>query len=232
MNVRIVSNFVQASPTRAAIEDQSRAVTSATLYERHVKRALDLVVSASLLLLLIPAVVAIALAIRVGVGRGVLYTQKRVGRSGRTFTIVKFRTMHHDRRSAAVGVEVDRRAAHKVDHDPRHTRVGRALRRLSLDELPQLWNVLRGDMSLVGPRPEIYDVAVARGLVNHVRHSVRPGMTGPYQVSSLRLNGDLRDGLHLDEQYVQRITFLGDFRYLIRTVGLMLGLGSPGAGGS
>lgn len=228
MNVSSVSNLVQTMPSRVTDPPLAASSVTITMYERRFKRALDLVMAVLLIPIAVPFLVVLAVAVRVGLGRGVFYTQKRVGRSGEAFTIVKFRTMHPDRRTESVGVTTDRREAHKVDHDPRHTRVGRALRRLSLDELPQLWNVFCGDMSLVGPRPEIYSLARERGMVGHVRHAVRPGMTGPYQVSGLRFNGDLRDGLELDEQYVQRITLRGDLGYLVRTVGVMLGLYSAG----
>ncbi|NNC78877.1 MAG: sugar transferase, partial [Acidimicrobiales bacterium] len=106
-----------------------------------------------------------------------------------------------------------------------HTTVGRILRKLSLDELPQLWNVIRGEMSLVGPRPEIPSVAESRGYLDHVRHTVRPGITGPYQVSELRYAGDLRDGLDLDEEYANNVTFHGDCAYILRTF-VALGRGS------
>ena len=114
----------------------------------------------------------------------------------------------------------------KIADDPRVTRVGRFLRRTSIDELPQLINVLRGEMSLVGPRPEVYSIALERGYVDHPRHEVRPGITGPYQTSDLRLNGDLRDGLHIDSDYVEKLSFRDDVRYLVRTIGTLFGFGS------
>lgn len=188
------------------------------------KRVLDVIGGLLLLVLILPAVAAIALAVRLRLGPGVFYSQKRVGREGETFTIWKFRTMLPDRRrQAAGGVSHDRRKSHKDIDDPRHTRLGRLLRRFSLDELPQLWNVIRGDMSLVGPRPELRDVAAERGYLHHVRHQVRPGMTGPYQTSDLRLNGDLRDGLKADADYVASISLGGDLMYLLRTVSTMVG---------
>lgn len=188
------------------------------------KRLFDFVGGLILLGLILPAIVAIALAVRLRLGPGVFYSQQRVGRDGRSFTIWKFRTMLPDRRlqSASDAVIHDRRKSHKDIDDPRHTRLGRLLRRFSLDELPQLWNVIRGDMSLVGPRPEIREVAQERGYLDHVRHHVRPGMTGPYQTSDLRLNGDLRDGLEVDAEYVDSVSLAGDLKYIVRTVSTML----------
>lgn len=206
-----------------------RLVHEKTLYERSLKRPLDVAGALVLLTLTLPLSLIIALAIRVGLGRGIFYRQQRVGLDGAPFTILKFRTMRPDRRTGEIGqtgeipVEQDRRSEHKVDNDPRHTGLGRLLRRVSLDELPQLINVLRGQMSLVGPRPEVVGIASQRGYLHHARHEVRPGMTGPYQVSDLRLNGDLRDGLELDAEYVRNLTFATDLRCILKTFGVMLG---------
>ena len=223
---------VSHEPLTLVAADELRLVRSRSLYERRFKRTLDVVGSLAMLIVTLPISAAIALAVRAGLGKGIFYRQDRVGLGGESFTILKFRTMRPDRRKSEVGtlaeapVETDRRSEHKVDDDPRHTGLGRLLRRLSLDELPQLLNVLRGDMSLVGPRPELVGVAGARGYRDHVRHEVRPGMTGPYQVSDLRLNGDLRDGLELDEWYVNNLSFGNDLRYLLKTAGVMIGRSS------
>ena len=217
------------SPAVAAgNEPQLRLVRARGVYERRCKRLFDVVVGAGLAAIALPIVLIVALAVRVKLGSGVFYSQERIGRNGAVFTIWKFRTMRPDRRHRQDTIENDRRMQHKADDDPRHTRLGRLLRKLSLDELPQLWNVLRGDMSLVGPRPEIRSVAEARGYVDHVRHEVRPGMTGPFQTSDLRLSGDLRDGLTVDAEYVQNITFRQDLVYLGKTVTTMLGGSSQG----
>lgn len=211
----------------AAPEDL-RLVRTRTLYERRIKRPFDIIVGSLLLVVAMPLIMLIGLAIRIGLGKGVLYSQRRVGLAGREFVIWKFRTMRPDRRQASPpdAIDDDRRTSHKVIHDPRHTGLGRFLRKTSVDELPQLFNVLRGDMSLVGPRPELVNVARDRGYLDHVRHEVKPGMTGPYQVSELRLNGDLRDGLTLDEHYVENLSFRSDFGYIAKTIGVMLGRSS------
>lgn len=166
----------------------------------------------------------IAVAVRVGLGKPVLYRQERVGKDGEIFTIYKFRSMRPDRRSRVVELPTgeDRRGGHKNSNDPRHTGLGRRLRSLSLDELPQLINVLRGEMSLVGPRPEIPEIAESGDYLDHVRHEVKPGMTGPYQTSSLRLRGNLKDGLHLDADYVFNMSFRRDVRYVLATIKLLL----------
>ena len=205
--------------------DDLRIVRDRSLYERSFKRPLDVALGSLALVGAAPLMAAIAVAIRLRLGKGVFYDQQRIGVGGEPFTIYKFRTMRPDRRQQelAVPAENDRRGDHKTDDDPRHTRLGRLLRRLSLDELPQLFNVLRGEMSLVGPRPEIVGVARQRGYLNHPRHDVKPGMTGPYQTSTLRLNGDLRDGLHLDEEYVKNLTLRNDVRYLVRTFTVFFG---------
>jgi lipopolysaccharide/colanic/teichoic acid biosynthesis glycosyltransferase len=196
-----------------------------TRYERFGKRAFDIVFSLVLLVVLLPLLAATALAVRLSMGRGVLYLQDRVGRHGRTFRIYKFRSMREDRRRAPDPVPVDgqdRRQTHKTDEDPRHTKVGRIIRKLSLDELPQLLNILRGDMSLVGPRPELVSVAKAHDMVAHPRHQVRPGLTGPWQLSQWR-DRPIYEHLEPDETYVEKLTLRKDLGYLLRTVGAVFG---------
>ena len=191
-----------------------------TFYERRLKRAVDVTLGSALAVASLPVAAVLASAVRVGLGKPVLYEQQRIGQNGELFTIYKFRTMRPDRRRRDVDdmpVATDRRTGHKNVNDPRHTGLGRRLRELSLDEIPQIINVLRGDMSLVGPRPEMPEIAQERGYENHIRHEVRPSMTGPYQTSPLRLNGDLRDGLHLDVEYVMNVSLFKDIRFLIRT---------------
>jgi len=205
--------------------DELRIVRDRSLYERRFKRPFDVVLGTIVLIVALPVMICLAIALRIGLGKNVVYSQQRIGRNGAPFTIYKFRTMRPDRRQRELEFPdgEDRRGAHKNADDPRHTGLGRWLRKLSLDELPQLFNVLRGEMSLVGPRPEIIGVAKQRGYLNHPRHEVQPGMTGPYQTSDLRLNGDLRDGLHLDEEYVNNLTFANDMRYLVKTFTVFFG---------
>lgn len=207
--------------------DDLRIVRNRTLYERRFKRPLDVIVGGVAVVAALPVMGVISLCVRAGLGKGVLYSQERAGMNGEPFTIYKFRTMRPDRRRTELDIprENDRRveANHKNVTDPRHTGLGRILRKLSLDELPQLLNVMRGEMSLVGPRPEMTDIARQRGYLNHVRHEVKPGMTGPYQTSLLRYNGDLRDGLDLDAEYVNNVTLGNDLRYLVKTFTVFFG---------
>ena len=210
--------------------DDLHIVRRRSLYERRIKRPVDFFGALSILLIFSPLFLGIAAMIRIKLGKGVFYEQERAGEHEQPFTIYKFRTMAHDRRQSQSDLPVvnDRRSTHKADDDPRHTGVGRVLRRFSLDELPQLINVIRGEMSLVGPRPEVYEIAQERGYLHHPRHEVKPGMTGPYQVSDLRLSGDLRDGLDADAEYVDQISMSRDLGYLVRTIGVM----ASGATGS
>lgn len=193
-----------------------------SFYERVVKPVFDRIAAALFLLLTLPLMVALALGIRLRLGPGVLFRQQRVGIGGAEFTIYKFRTMAPDRRGRAddgTGLYdgSDRRRTHKTDLDPRHTGFGRFLRKFSLDELPQLLNVLIGDMSLVGPRPELVGVALSTGIVDHPRHWVRPGLTGLWQVSPAR-SRLIVDGLDLDIEYVASCGFLTDLKILVLTV--------------
>ena len=193
-----------------------------TLYQRFWKRAADVVLAVGGLIVLLPVLLVIAGMVRVKLGPGVLYRQARVGRNGRNFVMLKFRTMQH-RDHTDSDDEEDRQATHKMPDHPRLTKFGRMLRRLSLDELPQLWNVIRGQMSLVGPRPELSEKVDDHGLRAHPRHVVRPGLTGEWQVTHRS------SGIHLihcfdeDMEYVSRINLWRDVRIILRTFSVVLG---------
>jgi len=116
----------------------------------------------------------------------------------------------------------ERRMNHKSDDDPRHTSVGRMLRRTSLDELPQLVNVIRGDMSLVGPRPEMSHVVDRHGFRAHSRHSLRPGMTGLWQITTRQEGTHIHEAVDVDERYLQDVSFRKDVGILWRTIGVMI----------
>ncbi len=189
-----------------------------SVYERGGKRAFDLVFSVVLFVMLLPLLFVVWVSLRSTLGSGVILRQERVGRHGRTYRCIKFRTMQHCRRASQRAFDgTERRVTHKSSDDPRHTRLGRVLRRYSLDEMPQLWNVIRGQMSLVGPRPEL-DLRADASFRDHPRHDVRPGLTGPFQLSPLRLDGDLRAGLHLDEEYRRQMSLRHDLVLLVKTV--------------
>ncbi len=186
-----------------------------------VKSLLDVVLAVLLLVVLSPLMVGVAVVVRANLGPGVLFRQTRIGRDGRPFTMLKFRTMMPDRRGRQLAVALERRLTHKSEDDPRHTRVGRWLRRSSLDELPQLWNVLGRDMSLVGPRPELPQVVARYQDWEHSRHLVRPGITGLWQISA-RGDGMMQEFTHLDVDYVRRLSLLLDLSILLRTIPVLI----------
>jgi lipopolysaccharide/colanic/teichoic acid biosynthesis glycosyltransferase len=235
------SSGIATAPTAAAQSGGSRLVNASC-------RALDIVGSAVLLVLTAPLLGVIVIAIRLDSPGPAVFRQQRIGRNRKPFTVNKFRSMHngaaHDRHREFVLRLIkgdppqhdtpDREAAgedapgnnpprpyYKMIADPRITRVGRALRRSSLDELPQLWNVLRGDMSLVGPRPPIpYEV-------EHYppawfdRFAVKPGITGLWQVSG-RSSVTLEEMVRLDIEYARRRTLWLNLRILMRTMPAVL----------
>ena len=186
-------------------------------YVRIVKPVGDRVIASFLLLALAPYFGVVAALIRIKLGKDVLYRQRRIGEGNRVFTMYKFRTMGHDRRCREEAYpSTDRRVTHKSDDDPRHTHLGRTLRKWSLDELPQLWNVLVGDMSIVGPRPELKSVVMKYDLWDHPRHRVKPGITGLWQVSPAR-GAMLHEHLEYDVEYVSEIGLWTDIKILAGT---------------
>jgi len=188
-----------------------------TTYVRLWKPCLDRLAAVFLLLVTAPVLALVALVVRVRLGPGVIFRQQRVGRHGVSFDVLKFRTMLPDRRRADVPISFpDRRCTHKSVADPRHTPVGRFLRRWSLDELPQLVNVARGQMSLIGPRPELASVVARYQPWQHERHDVKPGLTGLWQVTA-RGDGPMELRTDLDIEYARRICFALDARILAAT---------------
>jgi lipopolysaccharide/colanic/teichoic acid biosynthesis glycosyltransferase len=183
------------------------------------KRAFDVVVATLMLLAVLPILVLTAIAVKLGDGGPVLFRQWRVGAGGRPFQILKFRSMRVGADAEVIDLR-DRNVSDgllfKVAGDPRVTTVGRIIRRLSIDELPQLWNVLRGDMSLVGPRP----LAVQPhqfGQLDGRRHDVLPGITGLWQVSGG--NGlTYEQMIELDLHYLEHRSLWLDVRLLVATV--------------
>lgn len=187
-----------------------------------VKRCMDLVLASAALVAFAPVMLLIALVNRLDSPGPVIFKQTRIGRDGHPFVIYKFRTMRPDRRRAQLPfVGPDRRIRHKDPNDPRITRVGRVLRRTSLDELPQLWNVIRGEMSLVGPRPELPEIVEWYEPWQHQRHVVRPGLTGWWQISG-RSNCPMHEHTELDIYYVEHMGFRLDMLILARTVRVAL----------
>jgi lipopolysaccharide/colanic/teichoic acid biosynthesis glycosyltransferase len=197
-----------------------------------VRRTLDILVAGVLLLALAPLMALIALAIRIDTGGPALFRQRRVGRGLREFTMLKFRTMYSDASptphreyvQALIGDDrsPERGRLYKLSVDDRVTAVGRILRSWSLDELPQLINVLRGQMALVGPRPVIpYEVEMYPA--DYLRRfDVRPGLTGLWQVSG-RNERTYEEMVHFDLEYAERASLLLDLRILVKTVPVVLG---------
>jgi exopolysaccharide biosynthesis polyprenyl glycosylphosphotransferase len=188
------------------------------------KQLVDVLAAGAALVLLSPLLAFIALWVRLVDGGPVLFHQVRVGLNGRPFEVVKFRTMVPDAEARLAELEAAnelRGAAFKVTDDPRITRTGRWLRRTSLDELPQLWNVLRGEMSLVGPRPPLPREVAQYDIWHRRRLSMKPGITGLWQVEARR-EPDFDRWVELDLAYIDRWSLWLDLKIVLRTVPAML----------
>jgi exopolysaccharide biosynthesis polyprenyl glycosylphosphotransferase len=183
------------------------------------KRVMDVTISGFLLLLFSPVFLVSSLLILLDSGRPVLFRQRRAGKDGKPFTVLKFRTMvpgAEEQLGELVDLEKLKEPAFKIADDPRVTRAGRMLRRFSLDELPQFVNVLRGDMSLVGPRPEEEAVVALYDERQRIRLAVKPGMTGPMQVYG-RADLTFEERLAMERDYLDNISVAGDLAILLRT---------------
>jgi exopolysaccharide biosynthesis polyprenyl glycosylphosphotransferase len=190
---------------------------------RALKRAMDITLATMLLVLFAPLMAIVAIAIKLDSRGSIFFGQERVGKRGRRFRLLKFRTMTPDaeqRRAELLEQSIDPHWL-KLDHDPRITRVGRRLRRLSLDELPQLWNVLRGEMSLVGPRPLIdADDQLVEGWARR-RLDLTPGITGYWQVLG-RTRIPFEEMVKLDYLYVMNWSLWSDLRLILRTLPVII----------
>jgi exopolysaccharide biosynthesis polyprenyl glycosylphosphotransferase len=205
---------LDGTPVFSLVSGPDRAIALA------VKRTVDLIASAAGLVVLSPMLLIIASTIRLGDGGPVLFRQRRVGLHGRPFDVVKFRSMRPDAEERLSGLahlnEIHGRAF-KMTDDPRITRVGRFLRRSSLDELPQLLNVVRGEMSLVGPRPPLPSEVEGYDLWHRRRLSMKPGMTGLWQVRERR-SADFDTWVQADLEYIDRWSLWLDVKILARTI--------------
>jgi exopolysaccharide biosynthesis polyprenyl glycosylphosphotransferase len=193
-------------------------------YQRLIKRAFDLLIGTMILIFVIPFMVIIAIAIKIDSSGPILFKQYRVGENGRLFWMYKFRSMVIDADKSffkVMGTDNDGNLIYKKPNDPRITKIGKFIRRTSLDELPQLFNVLKGEMSLVGPRPELPLFVEKYEQWQRVRFAVPQGITGWWQV-----NGRSSKPMHLhtedDLYYVQNYSLLLDVRIMFKTVGAVL----------
>ena len=208
-----------ANSSRPWLEDARRGVYPAA------KRALDVAGAALGLLLLTPLLLIVAILIRVESPGPVFFAQTRIGRREHPFRCWKFRSMIIDaeQRKAELMArnEMPGSTTFKMKHDPRITRVGRFIRKASIDELPQLWNVLIGEMSLVGPRPPVPAEVARYSAVDRQRLSVKPGITCTWQVTG-RSDIPFREQVALDLRYIQERSLLLDIRLLLMTVPAVL----------
>jgi lipopolysaccharide/colanic/teichoic acid biosynthesis glycosyltransferase len=193
------------------------------LYEKGIKPLLDRLAGITLSILTLPLVAIIVPGIWMKLGAPAIYHQRRLGHHGREFTVYKFRTMETDRRNGVSSIaHADRRVNHKSHDDPRHIPYGRFLRKWSLDEIPQFWNIALGNMAVVGPRPELPQIVADYDDWQHRRHEVKPGLTGLWQVTA---RGDIpmHEGTAIDIDYVEDVTFRNDVWILINTPAAVLG---------
>jgi exopolysaccharide biosynthesis polyprenyl glycosylphosphotransferase len=231
VQVRVVPDFFDLAFFRATIEDfdgmpliglRDPAIDG---FNRLVKRAFDLVLSTLLLIVCLPVMAVIAIAIKLdSPGGPVIFKQQRVGENGALFWMYKFRSMVPDaekRQHEVLRYTEDGKVIHKVPDDPRVTRVGRFIRRTSLDELPQLINVLKGEMSLVGPRPELPWLVEQYEAWQRKRFAVPPGITGWWQISG---RSERLMHLHTEDDlyYIQHYSPLLDLQILWKTIGVVL----------
>jgi lipopolysaccharide/colanic/teichoic acid biosynthesis glycosyltransferase len=214
-------------PSLGHIEgDSSTAVPRRLLgvYARFAKPIIDFLIGLVLLVLFSPLILVAAVMILATMGQPVFYSQERIGKHGETFRLHKLRTMVPDRRKARSHdyEGPDRRRTHKSPNDPRVSRVGKLLRSMRLDELPQFWNVVKGDMSLVGPRPEMPEIVRSYEPWQHQRHVVKPGVTGPWQIS--HRNGKLmHECTELDIDYINQVGLWYDLKIMASTPRAMMG---------
>lgn len=212
------STEVERVPLYAAPEYHHRS-----FYEAAAKSFLDRLAGVVLSILTLPLVLLIVPGIWITLGAPAIYRQRRVGQLGREFTVYKFRTMLEDRRVDEAPIPYqDRRHNHKSADDPRHIPYGRFLRKWSLDEIPQFWNIALGDMSVVGPRPELPSIVARYESWQHRRHEVKPGLTGLWQITA-RGDTPMHEATDIDIDYVENITFADDLRIMLRTPAAALG---------
>ena len=189
------------------------------------KRILDIIGASIGILLFAAAYIVFAPIIKLTSYGPVIFKQKRVGRNGRTFYIWKFRSMGVNAEEQKLALMADNEMTghmFKLENDPRVTKVGAFMRRTSIDELPQFWNVLKGDMSLVGTRPPTVDEVQQYSASHHKRISVSPGITGSWQVSGRSAIKDFEEVVRLDLEYIENWTIRKDIEILLKTIIVVL----------
>ncbi len=227
MSVPVSTQVSSQVPTQASSHARSRYIfplNSVSRADMIARRVLDFVVSLTALLVLLPLFALMALLIRLDSPGPILFIQRRVGRDGREFSVFKFRSMYMDaeqRLEILLGANERTGPVFKMRQDPRITRVGRLLRKSSFDELPQLLNILRGEMSLVGPRPALPREVALYSPEQRLRLSVTPGLTGLWQVSG-RANLSFEQSMDLDLEYIRRQSFALNLLLLARTIPAVL----------
>jgi exopolysaccharide biosynthesis polyprenyl glycosylphosphotransferase len=235
LRTRVAMNFFPNRVARIEIEELEGipfltfTTTPSNETQLALKRLLDVAISMMILVLSLPALLIAALAVRLSSPGSVLFKQERIGLNGRIFTLYKFRTMiedAHERRGEIAHLNEMTGPVFKAKDDPRITPIGRVLRKFSLDELPQLWNVLKGDMSLVGPRPPIPEEVASYHRWHRRRLSMKPGLTCLWQVSG-RNNIDFDRWMQLDLQYIDNWSPALDLKIMLRTIpAVLLGRGA------
>lgn len=220
----VENNIIKFDDNNKVLEQKEKKTFNEITYS-FLKRTVDITASAAALLLLSPVFLVTSLAIRKDSDGPAMFTQKRIGKDGKLFEIYKFRTMVPDAdKKLFEMLEKDEKAREeyklnkKLKHDPRITKLGNFLRKTSIDELPQLINVLKGDMSLVGPRPYLPREVKDMGEYYDTIIESKPGITGLWQVSG-RSNTTFEERLHFDEEYNEKKSFKYDMGLLVKTVG-------------
>lgn len=234
LRARLIEHYGTARSGTAALSGRlywkSLVWNSVIWSTRAVKRLIDIVASAVGLTLLLPLFAIVALAIRLESPGPIFFSQTRVGRWGELFRMYKFRSMYIDaekrKKFLMAQNEMNGGVLFKMKQDPRITRVGRLIRKASIDELPQLWNVLIGDMSLVGPRPPVPSEVDQYSLSDRRRLDVIPGITCIWQVSG-RSDIPFPEQVELDVQYIESQSLLTDLKILLNTIpAVLLGKGA------
>ena len=177
------------------------------MYRKYIKRLLDFILSLFAIIILSPVLLIVALLVRIKLGSPVIFKQKRPGLNEKIFTLYKFRTM----------TDAKDEQGNLLPDEIRLTKFGKLLRSTSLDELPELFNILKGDMSIVGPRPQLVRDMVFMTDIQRKRHSVRQGLTGLAQVNG-RNNITWEEKINYDLQYIDRITFINDCKIILNTI--------------